>query len=130
MNTLVLAIQLLPHYAVISGVVILAHWVWLFGLKKSETEIPVQSPPGKVNSATIEASDEEGLDTAEDHAAPLGSIREEIYSDEVEYNEALDEFTQNGDNEPETTSTLAGSITASLLHHREESKVGFVYTNG
>lgn len=33
MQTLLLAIDLLPDFAIMAAIVILSHWVWLFGLK-------------------------------------------------------------------------------------------------
>ena len=38
MHSLLLSIALFPHYAVIAAVVIIAHWVWLFGFNKPEKQ--------------------------------------------------------------------------------------------
>ncbi len=55
-----LAIQLVPDYAIIASAVILAHWVWLFGLKKRDASLsawqdhlPADAP---IAGDTIEAS--------------------------------------------------------------------------
>jgi hypothetical protein len=34
MYFLILSIQLIPHYLILAAIVIVAHWIWLFGIKK------------------------------------------------------------------------------------------------
>ena len=75
MHISLLAIQLVPHYALIAGVVILAHWVWLFGFKNRNTPAARLSPSVQGNRS--EASPSSSAVTIEPSFYPSEENQEE-----------------------------------------------------
>ncbi len=96
MNTVLLSIQLLPTYTTIAGVVILLHWVWLFGLKKKDALVAIPSKQAQTEvfaeSATIEASVD--LQESVDHQFEKESA---VFSDQSDEKEFISSALHNED---------------------------------